>query len=127
MHTLVSEFIESIGDKYIYPKLIFKTSPSMAVYGNDGSIYIPEKKEIYYLEAKFYSSLNQAINKAVDSLEKHNDDLHEDMNYSAELFRNIKTNRTNELVEITDDVTEKLIIFLICDDIYKEDEVKNMN
>ncbi|AQY51616.1 hypothetical protein UE46_11625 [Listeria weihenstephanensis] len=126
MHTLVSEFIESIGDKYIYPKLIFKTSPSMAVYGNDGSIYIPEKKEIYYLEAKFYSSLNQAINKAVDSLEKHNDDLHEDMNYSAELFRNIKTNRTNELVEITDDVTEKLIIFLICDDIYKEDEVKNM-
>ncbi|MBC1436114.1 DUF1837 domain-containing protein [Listeria rocourtiae] len=126
MHTLVSEFIESIGDKYIYPKLIFKTSPSMAVYGNDGSIYIPEKKEIYYLEAKFYSSLNQAINKAVGSLEKHNDDLHEDMNYSAELFRNIRTNRTNELVEITDDVTEKLIIFLICDDIYKEDEVKNV-
>lgn len=126
MHTLVSEFIESIGDKYIYPKLIFKTSPLMAIYGNDGSIYIPEKKEIYYLEAKFYSSLNQAINKAVDSLEKHNGDLHEDMNYSAELFRNIKTNRTNELVEITDDVTEKLIIFLICDDIYKEDEVKNV-
>ncbi|MBC2047182.1 DUF1837 domain-containing protein [Listeria booriae] len=125
MHTLVSEFIESIGDKYIYPKLIFKTNPAMAVYGNDGSIYIPEKKEIYYLEAKFYSGLNEAINKAVESLKKHNDDLHEDMNYSAELFRNIKTNRTNELVEIADDVEEKLIIFLICDDIYSEEEIRN--
>lgn len=52
MHTLVSEFIESIGDKYIYPKLIFKTSPSMAVYGNDGSIYIPEKKRNILFRSK---------------------------------------------------------------------------
>ncbi|WP_049891561.1 Hachiman antiphage defense system protein HamA, partial [Listeria seeligeri] len=112
--------------KYIYPKLIFKTNPTMAVYGNDGSIYIPEKKEIYYLEAKFYNSLTEALNRAVDSLGKHNDDLYEDLNYSAELFRNIKTNRTHELIEITDDVTEKLIIFLICADTYQEAKVKEI-
>ncbi|MBM5610253.1 Hachiman antiphage defense system protein HamA [Listeria seeligeri] len=126
MHCLVSEFLESNSDKYIYPKLIFKTNPTMAVYGNDGSIYIPEKKEIYYLEAKFYNSLTEALNRAVDSLEKHNDDLYEDLNYSAELFRNIKTNRTHELIEITDDVTEKLIIFLICADTYQEEKVKKI-
>lgn len=126
MHSLVSEFLESNSDKYIYPKLIFKTNPTMAVYGNDGSIYIPEKKEIYYLEAKFYNSLTEALNRAVDSLEKHNDDLYEDLNYSAELFRNIKTNRTHELIEITDDVTEKLIIFLICADTYQEAKVKKI-
>ncbi|HDA9545088.1 TPA: hypothetical protein O5566_002875, partial [Listeria innocua] len=57
---------------------------------------------------------------------KHNDDLYEDLNYSAELFRNIKTNRTHELIEITDDVTEKLIIFLICADTYQEAEVKKI-
>jgi DNA primase large subunit len=64
---------EQSSEKYIYPKLVFKTSPKMAVYGNDGTIYLKDRKEIYYLEAKFYSDINQAINKAVSSLKQHNE------------------------------------------------------
>ncbi len=127
MHTMVSKFMsDNSDDTYIYPKLVFKTSPKMAVYGNDGTIYVPDKKTIYYLEAKFYSELNEALNIAVGSLSKHNNDKKEDLNYSAEIFRNIKTNRTNELIEVTNDITEKLIIFLMCDDVYEESDVKSV-
>lgn len=64
MHIMLGRFLcEQSSEKYIYPKLVFKSSPKMAVYGNDGTIYLKDKKEIYYLEAKFYSDINQAINK----------------------------------------------------------------
>tara|TARA_R110001606_G_scaffold365189_1_gene519936 strand:- start:1297 stop:2466 length:1170 start_codon:yes stop_codon:yes gene_type:complete len=126
MHIMLSEFLsEESSEKYIFPKLVFKTSPKMAVYGNDGTIYLKDKKEIYYLEAKFYSDLNSAINKAVESLTAHNDVAQEELYHRIELFRNIKTDKLNEVVEIGEDVTENLALFLICDnfteynDIYK--------
>lgn len=125
MHLLVSDFIKSEGnEKYIYPKLVFKSNPLMSVYGNDGTLYIPSKKEIYFMEAKFYTCLNDAINKAVSSLYKHNQISQENINHKVELFRNIKTNRTNEIVEITDNVKENLILFLMCSDKYKEKDVR---
>lgn len=124
MHYLVSDFISS--DKsltYIYPKLVLKSNPKMPVYGNDGTIYIPEKKEIYYLEAKFYNNLNTAINKAVDSLREHNEIVEENIQHRVELFRNIKTKSLDEIIEITEDVKEQLILFLICDNIYEEKDI----
>ena len=125
MHTLISIFMKSRNvEKYIFPKLVFKTNPKMPVYGNDGTIYIPEKKEIYYMEAKFYGSLADAITSGIDSLLKHNEACKENIDHNVELFRNIKTNRINEVVEITKDVKEKLILFLMCDDMYMEADLK---
>lgn len=116
MHTMLSQFLsEQSNEKYIYPKLVFKTAPKMPVYGNDGTIYLKDKKEIYYLEAKFYRDLNQAINKAVDSLSEHNEVTQEELNHKIELFRNIKTDMLNEIIEIDNSVSENLVLFLICD------------
>lgn len=116
MHIMLSEFLcEQSSDNYIYPKLVFKTSPKMPVYGNDGTIYVKDKNEIYYLEAKFYSDLNKAINKAVESLKNHNEVSQENLNHRIELFRNIKTDSLDEIVEIDKDTLENLVIFLICD------------
>ncbi|OJG66576.1 hypothetical protein RV09_GL000929 [Enterococcus moraviensis] len=124
MHTLVSKFIDSEKNlKYLYPKLIFKTTPGSAVKGNDGTIYFPEKNEIYYMEAKFYSNLNSAIKKAVTSLEKHNETSQDIID--PEFFRNIKTSRLGEIIEVTDGVEEKLILFLMCDDNYLEKDVQS--
>lgn len=126
MHALVGEFLESDNRRYLYPKLIFKTNAKMPVYGNDGTIYVPDANEIYYLEAKFYKKLEQAINKAVESLNNHNSETSEDISHNVELFRNIMTNRQHEIIEINDNVEEKLIIFAMCADKYTELDIKNM-
>lgn len=127
MHTMLSQFLsENSTEKYIYPKLVFKTSPKMPVYGNDGTIYLKDKKEIYYLEAKFYSNLNTAINKAVDSLSEHNEVTQEELNHRIELFRNIKTDNLNEVIEIDENVSENLVLFLICDNYNEYDDILNV-
>nr|WP_306457646.1 Hachiman antiphage defense system protein HamA [Arcobacter porcinus] len=117
MHIMLSKFLSDKSvKKYIYPKLVFKTSPKMPVYGNDGTIYIEDTKEIFYLEAKFYSDLESAVNEAVKSLKTHNEVCKEDITHRIELFRNIKTDELNEIIEIDENVTENLVLFLICDD-----------
>lgn len=127
MHTMLSQFLsENSSEKYIYPKLVFKTSPKMPVYGNDGTIYLKDKKEIYYLEAKFYSNLNTAINKAVDSLSEHNEVTQEELNHRIELFRNIKTDNLNEVIEIDESVSENLVLFLICDNYNEYEDILNV-
>ncbi len=124
MHHLVSNYISDNNSvKYLYPKLVLKSNPKMPAYGNDGTIYVPSKKEIFYLEAKFYTNLTKAINKAVDSLKEHNEVTQENIDHKTELFRNIKTKSNDEIIEITDDVNEKLVLFLICDNIFKEEDV----
>jgi hypothetical protein len=124
MHIMLSQFLsEQSNEKYIYPKLVFKTSPNMPVYGNDGTIYLKDKKEIYYLEAKFYSNLNSAINKAVESLNAHNEVHQEDFNHKIEFFRNIKTDELFEVIEIDEEVKENLVLFLICDDFREYDDI----
>lgn len=94
----------------------------MSVYGNDGAIYIDEKKEIFHVEAKFYSNLNEAITRAVDSLENHNR-TKEDLTRHAELFRNMQNHKLGDLIIIEDNVKESLILFLVCDDIYNETDI----
>lgn len=127
MHTMLSQFLsEHSSEKYIYPKLVFKTSPKMPVYGNDGTIYLKDKKEIYYLEAKFYSNLNTAINKAVDSLSEHNEVTQEELNHRIELFRNIKTDNLSEVIEIDENVAENLVLFLICDNYTEYNDILNV-
>lgn len=127
MHIMLSQFLsEQSNEKYIYPKLVFKTSPNMPVYGNDGTIYLKDKKEIYYLEAKFYSDLKSAIDKAVESLTSHNEVSQEVLNHKIELFRNIKTDELSEIVEIDEEVKENLVLFLICDDFTEYDEISKI-
>jgi hypothetical protein len=116
MHIMLGRFLcEQSSEKYIYPKLVFKTSPKMAVYGNDGTIYLKDRKEIYYLEAKFYSDINQAINKAVSSLKQHNEISQENLSHKIEMFRNIETDKLGEIIEIGEETSENLVIFVICD------------
>jgi len=116
MHIMLGMFLQDGStEKYIYPKLVFKTSPKMPVFGNDGTVYIKDKNEIYYLEAKFYSNLNRAIDKAVESLIIHNETSNEHFNHRVEMFRNLKTDALDEIIEIDEDVTENLAIFLMCD------------
>lgn len=125
MHVLISDFIAEEGKKgYMYPKLVFKTNPLMSVFGNDGTLYFPKSKEIYYMEAKFYATLNEALNKAVSSLVKHNETNQEYISHRAELFRDIETEKQFEIVKITSDIKESLILFLMCSDKYKEDDIR---
>ena len=127
MHIMLSEFLnEQAIHKYIYPKLVFKTSAKMAVYGNDGTIYIPETKEIYYLEAKFYSDIDNAITKAIDSLNEHNQVSTENIEHRIELFRNIKTNELEEVLEIDENVTENLVIFVMGDSLMRYNEILSL-
>lgn len=124
MHLMLSQFLsEQSNEKYIYPKLVFKSSANMPVYGNDGTIYLKDKKEIYYLEAKFYSDLNSAINKAVTSLTDHNEVSQEVFSHKIEMFRNIKTDELCEIIEIGAEVKENLVLFLICDDYTEYDDI----
>ncbi|MDO6487045.1 SAVED domain-containing protein [Colwellia sp. 6_MG-2023] len=127
MHTMLSQFLsEQSSEKYIYPKLVFKTSPKMPIYGNDGTIYLKDKKEIYYLEAKFYGDLNKAINKAVVSLSEHNEVTQEELSHKIELFRNIRTDMLNEVIEIDENVSENLVLFLICDNYTGYNDILNV-
>jgi len=116
MHIILSRFLcEESSEKYLYPKLVLKTSPKMPVFGNDGTIYLKDKKEIYYLEAKFYSKLKDAIDKAVESLTTHNEVDQEHLNHRIEMFRNIKTDELSEVIELDEDIKENLVLFLMCD------------
>lgn len=124
MHFLVSKYInDDPSSTYVYPKLVLKSNPKMPVYGNDGTIYVPEKKVIFYLESKFYTCLNTAVDKAITSLKEHNEITEENIQHKVELFRNIKTKQNFEIVEIDKDIQEKLVLFLICDDIYSKTDI----
>lgn len=124
MDIMISRFIESNGnDTYIFPKLAYKTTPKAAVHGNDGTLYNITKKEIYYSESKFYEELSLGLSRAVDSLLKHDNSDYDFINANIEAFRNITDNSIGEVIEITEDVKEKVIIFLMCDDNYRADDV----
>lgn len=124
MHVMLAMFLDdNTVEKYIYPKLVLKTSPQMPVYGNDGTIYIKDKKEIFYLEAKFYKDLNIAIKRAVESLIDHNEVSNENFNHRIELFRNVKTDQLDEIIEIDEDVKENLAIFIMCENYTYYDDI----
>lgn len=122
---LIKHFSLDSNEKYIYPKLVLKSSPKMPVYGNDGTIYIKDKNEIYFLEAKFYEKFEDAINSAVKSLTAHNEVSTESNSHRVDLFRNIKTDELYEIVEIDENVSENLIMFLICENYMNYDDILN--
>lgn len=126
MCIFISEFFEENSIKYIYPKLIFKTNPKMSVYGNDGAIYVRDTNTLYYLEAKFYSKLQEAINVAVDSLITHVTKPSEYFEATIEQFRNVQTNRTGEIVELNEDTEYKSVVFAMCEDSYQKDNVSKI-
>lgn len=127
MHIMLSKFLKEHADnKYIYPKLVFKTSAQMAVFGNDGTIYIPETKEIFYLEAKFYKKIDEAIAAAISSLKKHNEVCAENIEHRIELFRNIRTDELDEVLELKEGISENLVIFAMGDSHMKYDEILSL-
>lgn len=98
-------------DLYLLPKLVFKTDPNMPVHGNDGTFYNKQSKEIFYLEAKFYLNLNQALNHAIDSIKKHNNNRDYDfINNNSEKLRNLANNQTADIFYVDEDIKENYII-----------------
>lgn len=124
MDIMIGKFLKSDNqNSYIFPKLAFKTRPKSAIHGYDGTFYNKQKKEIFYTEAKFYSELTKGLNSAVDSMNEHDGIDYDFLESNIELFRNIANNETGDIIEISDDVKEILIIFIVCDDRYTCDDI----
>lgn len=124
MNIMITKFLNPDDkERFIFPKLTFKTSPNSSAHGYDGTLYNKTKKEIYYTEAKFYSKLSDALSDAVDSMNDHNKTDYGFIESHINAFRNIASSKTDEIIEISDDVQEKLIIFLMCEDKYSVEDV----
>ena len=125
MNYMVRKYImQDNPDLYLLPKLVFKTDPNMPVHGNDGTFYNKQSKKIYYLEAKFYLNLKEALNNAIDSIEKHNNNRdYNFINNNAEKLRNLANNQTEDILYVDEDIEENYIIFLMCADMYKIEDV----
>lgn len=128
MNYMVRKYImQDNSDLYLLPKLVFKTDPNMPVHGNDGTFYNKQSKEIYYLEAKFYLNLNQALNHAIDSIKKHNNNRdYNFINNNSEKLRNLANNQTGDIFIVDEDIKENYIIFLMCADKYKIEDVRDI-
>lgn len=128
MNYMVRKYImQDNPDLYLLPKLVFKTDPNMAVHGNDGTFYNKQSKEIYYLEAKFYLNLKEALNNAVDSINKHNNNRdYNFINNNAEKLRNLANNLTADILYVDENIEDNYIIFLMCADMYKIEDVHNI-
>ena len=97
----------------------------MPVHGNDGTFYNKQSKEIYYLEAKFYLNLKQTLNHAIASINKHNRDYNF-INNNAEKLRNLANNQTAKIFYVDEEIEENYIVFLMCADMYKIEDVRNI-
>lgn len=128
---LMNAMIENLifkGNKsaYVFPKLAFKTTPNVSIHGNDGTFYNPEKKKIYYLEAKFYTDLKQALDKAIESINMHKYTDEDFLLANCNVFRNIVTEKTGDIIDIGEDVKENVIIFLMCADVYNKKDIEKI-
>lgn len=128
MNYMVRKYImQDNPDLYLLPKLVFKTDPNMAVHGNDGTFYNKKTKKIYYLEAKFYLNLKEALNHAIDSINKHNNNRdYNFINNNAEKLRNLANNLTADILYVDENIEDNYIIFLMCADMYKIEDVHNI-
>lgn len=127
MNYMVRKYImQDNPDLYLLPKLVFKTDPNMPVHGNDGTFYNKQSKEIYYLEAKFYLNLKKALNHAIASINKHNNRDYNFINNNAEKLRNLANNQTAEIFYVDEEIEENYIVFLMCADMYKIEDVRNI-
>lgn len=124
MNTMVTKFLDPYDkERFIFPKLAFKTNPNSPVHGYDGTLYNKSRKEIYYTESKLYSTLSEALREAVNSMNLHNKTDYAFIESHMNSFRNIASSKTDEIIMIPDDVHEKLIIFLMCEDKYSIDDI----
>lgn len=128
MNYMVRKYImQDNPDLYLLPKLVFKTDPNMAVHGNDGTFYNKKTKKIYYLEAKFYLNLKEALNHAIDSINKHNNNRdYNFINNNSEKLRNLANNQTADILYVDENIEDNYIIFLMCADMYKIEDVHNI-
>lgn len=127
MNIMIAKFISlHPEDEFIFPKLAFKTAPKVAIHGYDGTFYNRSKKEIYYTESKFYTKLSEALNNAVNSMKQHDQIDYDFIESHVNNFRNLASKRTGEIVEISSNIKEKLIIFLICADKYKLNDINKI-
>lgn len=122
-------FVDIFNEGMVYPKLAYKTNPNSPVNGVDGSFYLPDNKHLYHMEAKFYTSFNEALKKACDSLEdilnKH-DDL--TVLFDAYNLRDVMNNMDFDpnLLGMSDGVEEKFVIFIAEESHYKKSNIKHI-
>lgn len=68
--------------------------------------------------------MKEALNNAIDSIEKHNNNRdYNFINNNAEKLRNLANNQTEDILYVDEDIEENYIIFLMCADMYKIEDV----
>lgn len=71
--------------------------------------------------------MNQALNHAIDSIKKHNNNRDYDfINNNSEKLRNLANNQTADIFYVDEDIKENYIIFLMCADKYKIEDVRDI-
>ena len=113
-------------------KISLKTSAGMPVYGNDNYYYDYENKILYFGESKFYSSARIALQRALDSIKKHDtiDEIIFVKNHTSSFIA--KNNENRKKVEevfdevLIEDVEVKSIAFMINDDMYLKEDYEKM-
>lgn len=69
--------------------------------------------------------MKQALNYAIASINKHNRDYNF-INNNAEKLRNLANNQTAEIFYVDEEIEENYIVFLMCADMYKIEDVRNI-
>lgn len=71
--------------------------------------------------------MNQALNHAIDSIKKHNNNSdYNFINNNSEKLRNLANNQTGDIFIVDEDIKENYIIFLMCADKYKIEDVRDI-
>ncbi len=126
---LMSILLDKITNiETLISKISFKTSPNMPVYGNDNVYYDYENDTLYFGESKFYNDIEQALNKAMKSIEKHAtiEEISFVRNHTSAFIAENGEKRTRMVEKFeqnfADNINIKSIIFIVNDDIYEKDK-----
>lgn len=122
-------FMKTYNEGMVYPKLAYKSNPNSPVNGVDGSFYLPRARHFYHMEAKFYTSFNEGLKKACESLEdilKKHDDL--TVLIDSYNLRDVMNNMDfdPDLLGMDEEVEERFVIFIAEDSHYKKSSIKNI-
>ena len=70
---------------------------------------------------------SECVEYSIDSIKKHNNNRdYNFINNNAEKLRNLANNQTAEIFYVDEDIEENYIIFLMCADMYKIEDVRNI-
>ena len=129
----MSILIDRFGfSKTLISKISLKTNPNMPVYGNDNIYYDSSKKVLYFGEAKFYESMDNALKNALESIEKHKTiteisflENHTN-NFIAENGKTLK--KLQQKFEIVDSSNFSIasICFLVEDELYLKKDIETI-